>query len=230
MRNKVNKLFEAITPFRLCFDLGLRAQEHKNEWYAIKDPSSNKNFIFLNEYEFINSDYNSKFYTGNIVDFLVHYKNVSYSKAVQYLLDVYSNQLNTPILSSIKWSASGISDYLEKLNHLTKTFESSSQALLKDSKFSKLRAYLNQYDSDEMLYGKLVGAMSGRDLMELTAHLSSCQYIESKNNSLSEESNYIMLPFFANHHLISKLDVLNPDTGSIHEIVIIPYKHHFEFK
>lgn len=226
MRNKVNKLFEAITPFRLCFDLGFRAQEHKNGWYAIKDPNSNKNFIFLNEYEFINSNHDSKFYTGNIVDFIVHYKSVNYAEAVQYLLDVYSNQLNTPILSSIKWSALGIADYLEKLNHLTRTFEASSQALLKDSKFSKLRTYMNQYDSDKLIYGRFAGAMNGKDLLELVEHLGTCQHIGVKSLTVSKESDYIVLPFFTNYHLISKLDIINPNTGSTRELVIVPYKHH----
>ena len=204
MRNKVNKLFEAITPFRLCFDMGFSAHEYKNGWYSIKDPSSNKNFIFLNEFEFINSNYDSEFYSGNIVDFLVHYKTLSYPEAVQYLIDVYTNQLNTPILSSIKWSALGISDYLEKLNGLTRAFERSSKDLLKKSKFSKLRSYLGQYDSDDLIYGKLVGAISGGDLSDVLAQLNTCQHLKTNSLVINESSNYLIFPFFANFPFLSK--------------------------
>lgn len=226
MRNKVNKLFEAITPFRLCFDLGLKTHEYKNGWYSIRDPDSNKNFIYLNDSEFVGSDYNSEFYSGNIVDFIVHYKNLNYVEAVQYLIDVYSSRLNTPILGSIKWSALGIAAYLDKLNNLTKTFESYSNALLKKSKFSKLRSYLNQYDSDEMIYGRLLGAASGKDLAVLTADLASCQHIKIKALAVNESSNYLVVPFFANHHLISKLNIINPDTKSVRELTVVPYRHH----
>ena len=38
------------------------------------------------------SDKYSEFSAGNIIDFLVYYKSISYEKAVKYLLDVYFNQ------------------------------------------------------------------------------------------------------------------------------------------
>ena len=183
MRNKVNKLFETITPYRLCFDLGLRAREHKNGWYVIQDPGSNKNFLFFNECEFVSSKPGSKFLAGNIVDFLAYYKDLNYKDTVQYLLDVYSNQLNTPILSSIKWSSIGLADYLDKLHLLSDTFNKAASSLLQKNKFSKLRVYLDQYNSSELLYGKLAGARTGGDLNELTTLLSSCQHIKINNKN-----------------------------------------------
>ena len=227
MRNKVNKLFEAVTPFRLCFDLGLSSREHKNGWYAIDDPHTNKNFIFFNESEFVSSSYHSDFTAGNIVDFLVYYKALSYKEAIQYILDIYINKLNTPILSSIRWSTLGIADYLEKLNTLLLAFKKASQALSKDSRFSRVRSYLNQYETNELFHGKLAGAASGTELNELLNLLDTCQHIQLGKARFSEEANYLLLPFFANRHLISKIEIINVDTNTNKQITIIPYRYHF---
>ena len=195
MRNKVNKLFDAITPFRLCFDSGLQAKEHENGWYSIEDPRSNKNFIFLNDSEFVNSNRYAEFYAGNVVDFLTYYKGITHEEAIQQLLDTYFDQLNTPILSSIQWSALGIADYLEKLNNLSKVIKQTSFDLLHNDKFAHIRSYLAKYDTSKNHYSKILGAVEGEYLNEQLEILASNPHIKLGKARLNASNKYLVFPF-----------------------------------
>ena len=76
MHNKVNILFELVTPFRLCSDLGIPVKS-RGRSCVIKDPLS-KEDIYITDVDFIPKQMGSKFIGGNIVDFLAYVKEISH--------------------------------------------------------------------------------------------------------------------------------------------------------
>ena len=102
MHNKVNILFDLVTPFRLCSDLLLPVKS-KGFSCFIDDPISSKK-IYITESDFVFEETNSNFQFGNIVDFLVYVKQISYEEALDYVLETYLVKLDNSLLNSIVWS------------------------------------------------------------------------------------------------------------------------------
>lgn len=220
MIDKVNKLFEAISPLRLAQDLNLSITEHSNGFYFIRDPLANKKLWYLKDLEFVSPDRLHEHKSLNIVSFLVKFYDMSFEEAVDSLFKKYQGVLNNPALHELKWARVLISDYLEDIHNINTLVQKGKTKLANDSKFSRCRQILSSYCSDINYVLPLVSGVTGQEIFEVLNSLKNLknldrnQFSNRENSKFFKESRFLVLPTYASYGVPTFLRLINEHTQS----------------
>lgn len=229
MRAKVNMLFDAVTPHCLCKDLGFKIFIDKNSMSYVKDPHTNSQITILAR-EFVSKNFNPNFQYGNIVDFVVHTQGITYTEAMEFILEKYEEKLSESLLSSVRWIRNDIADYLSDLATVNKRLiqlqtNRSLQAVGKN--YLEAKSLLWAGDS------QFVTVCKGSDIHDLFSDLVSAEFVSRKHlniattkyGAIKRKTTYVLYPYYVDYHTISAIVIEDIETAKFDTIYESAFTH-----
>lgn len=212
MRAKVNMLFSVVTPYTVCKDLKFNIKYDNSKLPYVVDPRNSKHHILILSREFVTVGYNPDFQYGNILDFIVYTKGITYTAAFDLVIKNHESRIDDALLSSLKWLKTDVVDYLEDLASL-------NRGLLGIRGNVKRSANVRSFLADKGLLWannpQFVTPALGSDIREIMGALKSDEFKHTKLD-VKNDAYYILYVYYVNYHTVSALVAESVSDGKMH--------------
>jgi hypothetical protein len=204
MFDKVNILLDAVPPYQLCslLDIPVRTEGFAS---VITDPKAGGD-LYITNLDFIPKHLGFDFVGGNIVDFLMHVKEISCAEAVTFIIDSFCETSDSPALQAISWAKHAIVNYFADITLVNKE-------LLQFTQFSDSRSsencgmFLSQAGLTIRSAQRLVTVRTGKEIKRTLSKIKSDSI--SNQIPLADSVGYLILPYYTSHFLPTAIEFYN---------------------
>jgi hypothetical protein len=204
MFDKVNILLDTVPPYQLCSLLEIPV---KTEGFAstITDPKTGSE-LYITNLDFIPKHLGFDFVGGNIVDFLMHVKEISCEESVSYIIDSFCETSDNPTLQAISWAKHAIVNYFKDITLVNEELLSFTQS--SDSRSAEnCNMFLSQAGLTTRSAQRLITVRTGKEIKQTLAKIKSDSI--SNQITLADSVGYLVVPYYTSYFLPAALEFYN---------------------